>query len=192
MSPIQQFPKEFNQLESLLERAELQRDEYALSQLRRFTENHPTLFQVVHHFTVEVQEKLLHYISSGHTAKKIELKKNMELLKTQLVSNHQTNILDQLMVEEVSISYLFLRYMDTLMVRHVHEVNSLDIRKADYASARFERSVKTLHKLRSILPDIHFNLNPIHMKNQDSRIQEKWSYQTLEDTRYEKVSSCIT
>ncbi len=186
MGTAQRTSKDFSDLETLVERAEMKRDAYSIAQLRRFAENHPSLFQITDSFTKEVHNRLIHYICSGNIDQKVQLKRNIEELMAQLIDNRQADVLSQLMCHEVTTAFLFMKYMDTMITRHIHDVNAIDIRMSDFASARFSRAIKTLHRLRSILPDIQLNLNQINIKNQDSCLQEKLSYQTLEDTNYEK------
>ena len=113
----------------------------------------------------EVKEKLLTYIANGSHEKKRQLRGEIEELKQQIVGTNNTNVLDRLLCEEVTTSFLFVKYMDALMTRHFHHLNSLDIRKADYASTRFTRSVNALQKLRRALPDINLNLNQYNVNH---------------------------
>ena len=159
---VQKIPSEFAQLESLVERAETQRDECSVADLRTFTKKHPAVFNLAKGLSSEVQEKLLTYIASGSREIKVKLQEEINELKHQIVGTNNTNILDRLMCEEVTTSFLFTRYIDTVVTRHFHHLSSLDIRKADYASVRFNRAVNTVQKLRRALPEINltqYNVN---------------------------------
>ncbi len=159
---VQKIPSEFAQLELLAERAETQRDEYSVAELRTFNKEHPAVFNLAKGLSSEVQEKLLTYIASGSREMKAKLQDEMNELKNQIIGTNNTNILDRLMCEEVTTSFLFTRYIDTVVTRHFHHLSSLDIRKADYASVRFNRAVNTLQKLRRALPEINltqYNVN---------------------------------
>jgi hypothetical protein len=154
---VKKVSQEFIELENLVENSESKRDKRSVSELVAYVERHPIIFEITESMTNEVQEKLLAYISNENSTKKEKLQEEIHILKQQIIGKNNSNVLDRLMSEEVATCYLFLRYMDTFMCRHFTHLSSMDIRKADYASSRFTRSVNALQKLRRVMPDIHLH-----------------------------------
>ena len=98
---------------------------------------------------------MVHYIANGNPSKKAELNQELIELQEQLMGKNYMSVLDRLMCQEVLISFVLMRYVDTVMIRHFHQASALDIRKADYVASRFARSIKTLDKIRKVLPPHH-------------------------------------
>jgi hypothetical protein len=156
------LPEELHELGALVTQAEAQRNKQSLTQLRHFVETHHETFTTAEGLSTEFIEKMLHYIANGNVAKKSELNKELMVLQEQLVGTNNRSVLDRLTCQEVLISFLLMRYVDTVTIRHFHHASALDIRKADYASTRFARSIKTLDKIRKALPILH---NHVHFEN---------------------------
>ena len=157
--------EKLHELDALVFQAETARNEQSLTKLRYFIDTHHEAFRTAEGLSAEFTEKMVHYITNGNPSKKTELNKELMALQEHLMGNNNMSILDRLMCQEVMISFLLMRYVDTIMIRHFHQASALDIRKADYASTRFARSIKTLAKIRKVLPILHQH---VHFESTDA------------------------
>ena len=150
---------ELVQLNTLVQNAEEKRNLQNTAAIKKYVESHPELPMNTFHLTNEIKDLLIFYIASGDREKEYTMRRELEVLRTQLdCVNKQGNILFALLIEEIELNYLMMRQSDVNHARHHANLSTQALRRADTAHVRLMRSIRTLASIQKLTPFINLNL----------------------------------
>ena len=147
------------QLDYLVQNAEEKRNLQNTAAIKKYVASHPELPINTFHLTNEIKEKLIFYIASGDREKEDTMRRELEVVRTQLDSaNKQGNILFALLIEEIELSYLMMRQCDVSQARHHANLSTQALRRADASHVRLMRTIRTIASIQKLTPFINVNL----------------------------------
>src|SRR5215813_13428646 len=132
---------QFVQLESLVQDAEV----------HRYLDSHPALPQYTRNLTHEIQDKILFHLANGDKAQEAQIREEVNVIRSQIDALHEPgNMLFSLLGEEIVLSYLMLRQCDISAARQYGQTSTQALRRADTASVRLMRSIRTLASIQRL------------------------------------------
>ena len=148
----------FTQLEAMVQDAEVHRTAQKTSAVQAYMDTHPELPRHTHNLTHEIKGKLLYHLANGDSTQEAQMRGEMEALEAHLVAAHEPgNMLFALLAEEIALSYLMLRQCDISAARNFGQTSVQHVRRADSASVRLMRSLRTLASIQKLTPFINLN-----------------------------------
>jgi hypothetical protein len=149
---------QFVELEALVQDAEVHRQEQKTAEVQRYLDTHPALPQYTRNLTHEIQDKILFHLANGDTAQEAQIRGEVDVIRAQIDALHEPgNVLFSLLGEEIVLSYLMLRQCDMSAARNYGQTSSQHLRRADTASVRLMRSIRTLASIQKLTPFINLN-----------------------------------
>ena len=149
----------FTQLEALIQDAEVHRHGQQTAEVQRYIDTHLELPHYTRNLTHEIQDKILFHLSNGDKAEEAQIREEVNVIRAQIDALHEPgNVLFSLLGEEVVLSYLMLRQCDISAARNYGQTSTQHLRRADTASVRLMRSIRTLASIQKLTPFINVNL----------------------------------
>ena len=149
---------QFVELEALVQAAEVHRQGQKTAEVQRYLDTHPALPQYTRNLTHEIQDKILFHLANGDTAQEAQIREEVNGIRAQIDAlNEPGNILFSLLGEEIVLSYLMLRQCDISSARTFGQTSTQALRRADSASVRLMRSLRTLASIQKLTPFINLN-----------------------------------
>ena len=141
----------FTQLEAIVQDAELHRTAQKTSAVQTYVDTHPELPRHTHNLTHEIKAKLIFHLANGDSTQEAQMRGEVEALETHIAAAHEPgNILFTLLAEEIALSYLMLRQCDISAARHYGQTSAQALRRADTASVRLMRTIRTLASIQRL------------------------------------------
>ena len=157
---------QFVQLEALVQDAEVHRQGQKTAEVQRYLDSHPTLPQYTRNLTNEIKEKIIFHLANGDKAHEAQIRGEVEALQAHIAAAHEPgNILFALLAEEIALSYLMLRQCDISAARQYGQTSTQALRRADSASVRLMRSLRTMASIQKLTPFINLNLGTQQIVN---------------------------
>jgi len=157
---------QFVELEALIQEAEVHRQGQKTAEVQRYLDTHPALPQYTRNLTHEIQDKILFHLANGDTAQEAQIREEVNGIRAQIDAlNEPGNILFSLLGEEIVLSYLMLRQCDISSARTFGQTSTQALRRADSASVRLMRSIRTMASIQKLTPFINLNLGTQQIVN---------------------------
>jgi len=150
---------QFVELEALVQDAEFHHHVQKTSAVQTYVDTHPELQHHTRNLTNEIKEKIIYHLANGDRAQEAQIRGEVETLQAHIVpTNEPSNILFALLAEEIALSYLMLRQCDISAARNYGQTSTQHLRRADSASVRLMRSIRSLASIQKLTPFINLNL----------------------------------
>src|SRR5215467_7094392 len=157
---------QFVELEALIQEAEVHRQGQKTAEVQRYLDTHPALPQYTRNLTHEIQDKIIFHLANGDKAQEAQIRGEVNVIRAQIDALHEPgNMLFSLLGEEIVLSYLMLRQCDISSARTYGQTSTQQLRRADSASVRFMRSLRTLASIQKLTPFINLNLGTQQIVN---------------------------
>ena len=157
---------QFVELEALIQEAEVHRQGQKTAEVQRYLDTHPALPQYTRNLTHEIQDKILFHLANGDTAQEAQIREEVNVIRAQIDALHEPgNVLFSLLGEEIVLSYLMLRQCDISSARTFGQTSTQALRRADSASVRLMRSIRTMASIQKLTPFINLNLGTQQIVN---------------------------